>query len=164
MNPEAEQEPFEGTADLVERSVAELSHVARRLRLIGQLVLLATVANIGVLLWEVGRSTSHGRKESLAILSIAMAVATLAGLGVFEALRKRGDAIFQELSDELQWHVGRRSVTAVPWERPLLHARIALRTFSAVAELPLLPGRYGGAIYAGLNLSVALASALFLRF
>ena len=166
MSPEVGQALFGGNDGSVERSVAELSHVAHRLRRMGQLILLATVVNIGVLIWEVGRSArwDHSSDESLMILSICISAATLASLGLFEALRKRGDAIFQELSDELQWHVGRSFGGPPPLERPLLHARIALRTFSAAAELPLVPGRFGGAIYAGLNLWVALAAALLLRF
>jgi hypothetical protein len=44
----------------------------------------------------------------------------------------------------------------------VLEARVALRTFSAAAELPLVPGRFGGAIYALLNLIIAVVAVAFL--
>lgn len=148
----------------IERSIRELTYVSRRLQFMGPTVLLVTLVNLGVLLWGIGANASYyGYQAPLAIINIVIAMATIAALGFFEALRKRGDAIFQEVSDELQWYVGHSesrglSLREAPSERPLLEARVVLRTFSAAAELPLVPGRLGGAAYALLNLVVAVAA------
>jgi hypothetical protein len=150
----------------VERSVAELRFISQRLRLMGPLILLVTLGNIGVLLWGIGRTAPYGSyQESIAVANIVIAMATIAALGFFETLRKRGDAIFQELSDELQWHVGRRTPDYLddpPTTRPVLEARVMLRTFSAAAELPLVPGRFGGAAYACVSLLIAVLSVSLL--
>lgn len=152
----------------VEHAVGELAHLTRRLRIFGLVALTITVVNIGTLFWVIFL-TARSRYiyveggNSLVLTSIVFTVGTVVILSLFEALRKRGDVIFQELSDELQWHVGRRSGSEVPRERPLLDARVSLRAFSATSELPLIPGRFGGAIYAALNLSITLTSVLLIR-
>jgi hypothetical protein len=151
----------------LDESVRELRFITRRLRLVGPLLLLVTLVNIGVMLWAIERSARSPRyveySELPVTLNVAITIATIATLGLFETLRKRGDAIFQELSDELQWHLGRRGFEDAPRERPLLEERITLRTFSAATELPLVPGLFGGAIYAALNLMIAVTSVLVFR-
>jgi hypothetical protein len=175
--------------DLMTGSARELLRITRRLRLIGALVLVVTSGSFGVLLWSIAQSQYRYVSDAqfFALLNIAVAMSTVGLLGAFEVLRKRGDAIFQEMSDELQWYVGRsaprdhprggsagsghprgRSTltsreSTNPQERPVFEARVALRTFSAAAELPLIPGRFGGAIYAALNLAVAIAAVLIFQ-
>jgi len=142
-------------------SVEELHWISRSLRRLGTCILIITLVDVGMLLWGLSRGigSGYGGQSSLLLSIIVLAMANIAALGFFESLRKRGDAIFQELSDELQWHVGRPSGEGVPQNRPLLEARIAMRTFSVAAELPLVPGRFGGAVYAILNLWLAVAAA-----
>jgi hypothetical protein len=169
VNPEDEPQSyrFMGTMSApVEESVREVRFIARQLRLLGPLILLVTLGNMGVLLWGIGRSVQLGHvgyQDTLTVTNIVIAMVTIAALGLFETLRKRGDAIFQELSDELQWHVGRLPFREAPVERPMLDVRVTLRTFSAAAELPLVPGRFGGAVYAALNLIIAIASVFLFR-
>jgi hypothetical protein len=160
------------STDSINRAVSELRFITGRLRIFGTVTLVATVINIGILFWAVylvarpkyfieTRSFEGG--SSLIVVSIIIPMATIILLSLHETLRKRGDALFQELSDELQWHVGRRLESDMPRERPLLAARVSLRAFSAASELPLVPGRFGGAVYAGLNLTLAVTSVLLIR-
>jgi hypothetical protein len=152
---------FAGRGEFVSASARELRAITRRLRLISALVLLVSAGSFGVLLWSIAARSSYeyeGNADFFVALNIVVAMSTIALLGTFEVLRKRGDAIFQEMSDELQWHVGRPDARDAPRERPLFDVRVALRTFSAAADLPLIPGRYGGAVYAAVNLAVAVAA------
>lgn len=147
-------------------SIRELESVAGVLRRLGPIVLLVTLANVGTLLWAIVQSVQGAFvefEEALALLNIVMAMGTIACVGWFETMRRRGDAIFQEVSDELQWHVGRAEYREAPPTRPLLKARVALRTFSAAAQLPLIAGPFGATGYAALNLAIALTSAFVLR-
>ena len=137
--------------------------ITRQLRVLGTAVLLVTLINFGLLLWIIAQATRpyHDEFQNInSLLNIVLAMGTIVALGLFETLRKRGNAIFQELSDELQWHVGRPRGPGQPQERPFLDARVALRTFSAASELPLIPGRFSAAAYAVLSLCIAFGSAI----
>ena len=97
----------------------------------------------------------------------------------FEILRKNGDALFQEISDELQWRIGRKSKlprskepsisSATPQlkvdkyskYKPDLDARIILRNFTLASDLPLIPGRFSPAIYIGLNFALVFLSGSY---
>lgn len=164
------QEPH---VEAILESAFVLGRVSTRLRTVGPVALVLSLANLAILLWWVARSNrwDYSVEESLALTNLAVTVTTISVLGYFESLRKRGDAIFQELSDELQWYVGRSGSHSVfedaprgdsPRERPLLEVRLAMRSFSAAAELPLFPGSLGGAFYAVFNLLIAIASAVLL--
>ena len=93
------------------------------------------------------------------------------GLGLilvmfYEMLRKQGESLFEEISDELEWHVEGVRVTdraSDVVERPHLHARIILRSFARTTDLPLVPGKFGPALYAGVNLLAIFAEILFAR-
>lgn len=93
--------------------------------------------------------------------SLGLGAASLALIVFYESLKKRGEALFEEISDELEWDVrgseGRQSAEG----RPELRARIALRTFARTTDLPLIPGKYGPAIYAVLVIGI-LAVAMSL--
>lgn len=147
----------------VTRSIRQLVQITQQLRILGTAVLLVTLINFGFLLWIIARVARPGYgdfQDINSLPSIILAMGTIVALGLFETLRKRGNAIFQELSDELQWHVGRPQAPGQPQERPFLDARVALRTFSAASELPLIPGRFSAAAYALLSLCIALGSVL----
>jgi hypothetical protein len=154
-------------------SASVLGQVSMRLRMVGPVALVLSLANFAILLWGIVRSNRGDLyiAESMALTNLVLTVVTISVLGYFESLRKRGDAIFQELSDELQWYVGRSgshsifegsSQSSSPRDRPLLEVRLMMRAFSAAAELPLSPGSSGGALYAFFNLMIAIASAVLL--
>jgi len=75
----------------------------------------------------------------------------------------------KEVSDEFQWHIGKKYADSSGGEtdlaRPQLDVRLALRDFARSAELPLFPGRLGPAAYVAVNLvaPVFLISLLRVR-
>jgi hypothetical protein len=81
-----------------------------------------------------------------------------------ESWRKRGDALFEEISDELQWNIrGTRLLKdkSPAKERPEIQARVVLRTFARASDLPIIPGKFGPAIYITVNLLITFL-AIFL--
>lgn len=149
-----------------------LEVIIKSLRIIGLMCAMGSFFNLCMFLWlfMMRFPMSMGFMVNAVILFFV-----LAGVVYFEILRKRGDAIFEELSDELQWYIrdGRKLKTQTgdyddseSWaeERPTLNARIVLRTFSRTTDLPLVPGRFGPAIYAGINLLIFMFTiSVFLR-
>ncbi|MDT0212566.1 hypothetical protein Q9R29_01590 [Rothia sp. ARF10] len=98
------------------------------------------------------RSSSYYLSETLTTVLVSSAfltVVVIIALVLFEIMRKRGDALFQELSNDLQ--DGKEGAGPLE-ERAPLEFRITLRSFAAAADLPLFPGRMGAALYTGLNM------------
>ena len=84
----------------------------------------------------------------MVILALILAVAN-------ERLRRTGDVLFQEIGDELQWNTRAEKVPpgkGAANERPPLEARVILRRFAQGTDLPLVPGRFGPAVYAAFNI------------
>jgi hypothetical protein len=76
----------------------------------------------------------------------------------FDQQRRRGEIIFDEISDELQ------SKTEEELPRKIdLATRITLRTFVQDSNLPLIQGPNAAAVYLIMNLSALVLSLLFLR-
>jgi hypothetical protein len=143
----------------------ELRIITSRLRLLGLQALVLTIGNLAVALLVTAPDViaSYAVRDALRLTNIAATVAALALLGVHEGLRKRGDALFQELSDELQWFVGRAQAQEVPADRPALTARVALRSFATAVDLPLFPGARGAATYAFVNIGIAVLAVTVAR-
>jgi hypothetical protein len=100
----------------------------------------------------------------LMLLEIALLILSISALLLYDRLISRGDAIYQEISDELEWQVkGLTNATdkKVPVyssskERPGLSVRLALRDFVLAARLPLVRGSQGGTYYLFINMAVGL--------
>jgi hypothetical protein len=70
-------------------------------------------------------------------------------------MRRRGDIIFEELSDELQWNFKKtmKSESTVDRkDRPGFQARLALREYTTSIDLPLSRGRNGSLFYVPFNI------------
>ncbi|HEY0459224.1 MAG TPA: hypothetical protein VGC97_08820 [Pyrinomonadaceae bacterium] len=85
---------------------------------------------------------------------------------IYDSRLKQGNAIFEEISDELQWNINKaptqsNSSSAVADNRPELETRIILRTYARTTDLPLFPGKYGPALYIFLNIISFFLSAFF---
>ncbi len=79
----------------------------------------------------------------------------------YENWRNRGDLLFEEISDQLQWHVvSQRTNPDIMTDirRPDFRARTVLRSFARITHLPFVPGRFGPASYLVLNLILILIS------
>jgi hypothetical protein len=109
----------------------------------------------------------------LDIVALVMTGVLLAGsvfvtVVVHENLRKTGDALFEEISDELQRRFKRRTVSDKPSvsgePSPYLAARITLRSFSSTADLPLVPGKFGPGLYAFVSVVQLILEFLTVSF
>jgi hypothetical protein len=72
----------------------------------------------------------------------------------FENIVKKGNNIFSKISDEMQMISKQMS------SDDLTRFRGALRAFTQATDLPLIPGRFGPAIYIGINI-VAIGVEIF---
>lgn len=146
-------------------SVRRLQLISVRLRVLGVLIFAGTVADVALAVFV--RASVRVDEDFvvfyyegyLAILG-ALACIVLILAVVHDQARRTGDVVFEEVSDELQWHrqkTGRTDDAAL--DRPLLPIRIALRRYAVSADLPLLRGRAGAAAYVGLNVAALLIAA-----
>jgi len=162
---------FDGASaeEPLEDALVRLQRTTERLRLARIFASVLTSLNIlGVLfMFELVTNMFGFVADSVKSFMVFTGFAALMNLVViilFENLRKEGDRLFEKISDELHWYLGYRKQkdngTATN-ERPPLDARVILRAFARVADLPLIPGKFGPAVYAGVNVVIAL---LFLYF
>ncbi len=101
---------------------------------------------------------------------VIFAVCALICTALHETRRKQGDTLFEEISDGLQLQLQLQSVPVVRGTDSLsegntmsvLKARLILRTFAQASDLPLVPGKFGAAIYVAVNLLLLFSE--FLRF
>lgn len=159
--------------DPIGYSLTRLERISRTLRLYGMLIFLLTLLDILFVVF-ISLGTRYLYTYFLHAGPLITVFATLNFLFVlsfivlYESSRRRGDSIFEEISDELQWNVGyRHSATAgAADEMPPLKARVILRSFARTTDLPLIPGKFGPAIYAGMNIILALflISSVVARF
>ena len=135
--------------------IDQMQRIAVLLRSLGLAMLLTTLFNLGVVaVAAVGPLPPFvGLQMSASLFVFAVLFAML-----FEQLRRRGEVIYGEVTDELH-----RAHSDPQLERPRLSFRIALKNFASSMELPLIPGRYGVSLYLLLNLGVLLFAFLSYR-
>lgn len=147
---------------VLHESFDSLTHITMQLRITGMLVPVLTVVNILLPVAPVSfRSIGHP-SYPFAFMSIFVTLAVLVLLVRFESMRKRGDALFDEISDEVQWDIrsDNASEKPVPRKRPRMDVRIRLRTFVRSTDLALVPGKYGPAAFAAVNILATIITAL----
>nr|VFK35206.1 MAG: hypothetical protein BECKMB1821I_GA0114274_11049 [Candidatus Kentron sp. MB]VFK77194.1 MAG: hypothetical protein BECKMB1821H_GA0114242_11089 [Candidatus Kentron sp. MB] len=132
-----------------DQAISELEHISGKMRITSMLIMLTTVVNIMLTLWiTYGMSTLNlSRREIYELVHVAWFCTIFAIIVVllFDFFKRKGDACFEELSDELHG-------SKVPNEDFSLSARIVMRSYSKYASLPLIPGQFGPGIMAGVNI------------
>jgi hypothetical protein len=178
---DVEKEPFDNYRYAFELTKT-LDKISRLLRTLGILTLFLTLCNLGLLIGQVINSaliaqdnqvnrinaSSEGYTFYQSYLSYWWLVGTLATfavtlitLGAFDLMRRRGDAIFQEVSNRFQEIEKEQSPESREMQSELMpQARISLRSFASSADPPLIRGRYGTAIYALVNIVVVLIAVI----
>jgi hypothetical protein len=174
----AKPKPYkpEKSSDLVE----QLSLIALRLRKLGVATLSITILNIVVL---VGGATSsiaakqfnETNSQSIAegnlysehftfwwlIANLAIFAISIVVLGVSDTFRRRGDAVFQELSGNFQeYEEPRLTSSGTRQDGWIAQTRLTLRFFASAADPPLVRGRYGVGIYALVNTVIVLMAVI----
>jgi hypothetical protein len=156
---------------LAEEILDRIARNTRVIRLGGLVILLLSLANLFVLVASViylGNVTdSYDYTAAFLIASATLTFFTLTVLAIVESLRKRTDAYFQEVSDELQYSPNSAAHTSNPSQpserlrkRLELQARVVLREFSVASDLPLMPGRLGVSLYALVALAILVGSVV----
>lgn len=149
--------------------ILKLKEKAFRLTRFGWFAFAITFFNLvslsGVILFVAGVAKSLSRPEILIFWRFPFVISSLLFLFLvlviflFEKEKRSGDAIFDEVVDEIKWDVKGES-KEISDERPNLDTRIALRSFVKAEELPLVPGKFGPIIYIVFNLLLLMAIVL----
>ncbi|WP_233846358.1 hypothetical protein [Paraburkholderia sp. HD33-4] len=144
-------------------SIWQLDSISRKMRILGlyavglmALLLLLTLMNLSGKAFFLDFAFA---RLSL-FFSIAAALCIFIVLVMRDSLRRRGNALFEELSDELQWYaIGdhRGEARSGSTSRPPLEIRVVLRSYARTTDLPMVPGRYGEAIYMATAFMLVLA-------
>lgn len=154
----------------LEHGLLDLRKVSYRMARLSIMIAALTACNVASFLFMAGsmaRSGYSAYQASFVVLGVSLVVggSALVAVVLFENLRKRGDVLFEEISDEFLWNAGSRStesrVPSHPEERPPFNTRLYLRSYTRTADLPLFPGRIGPGLYAVVNLLTMVAAFLF---
>lgn len=146
-------------------AVRSLRQASQRLRMTGLLIAMLTGVAIAILTYIM---VNFGRRSYLfpdPFILLSIFTASNLALIVFrDSIRRVGESLFEEISDELQWFVAGQlspSKNDSPPSRPPLEIRYALRRFARDTDLPLVSGSTGPAAYAAINLALFFAAAYF---
>lgn len=124
--------------------------------------------------WVPGLSVKFLGAADAIILALTGAVALLLLLHL-DFLRKRGEWLFDEISEEMHWRVGAkrkksnsRGADGTEEGRPSPRVRksavrTALREFARAARLPLVYGWRGPGVYAVINLAATFVGLIGMR-
>ncbi len=148
----------------LEARLNQLKRISVRLRYLSLMAFLFTALNLvsliaAAFMYPLFRSMVLHGKYSLIMgsLSSLLAVAAWFAAVIFETSRKQGDALFEEISDLLQLRYYQRLADAEPpEERPFVDGKIILRSFARAADLPIIPGKFGPAVYVAANLMIVI--------
>jgi hypothetical protein len=159
---------LKGLPHSLRESLTLLDALTVRLRFLSIFVFTITLLNIASVLATIALmkfrfSLLVAMNTTIIIVNASLFVISLLAIVMYESWRRRGDAVFEEISDEIQWNVGyrdRETSEKYPDQSPPIVARVMLRNFARTTDLPLVPGKFGPAIYAAVN----VLSTFFLVF
>jgi hypothetical protein len=157
-----------------------LGAITSSLRLLGIMTLLMTLSNLGTLvglvidsslIQQANQANSSNISQGLAekqylsywwlVASLIVFALALLILGISDIQRRRGDAIFQEVSNTFQEIENEQTTDSRGLRGELMAAaRIALRSFASSADPLLIRGRYGTGIYALVNIVIVLVAVI----
>lgn len=145
--------------------IQRLRELTTKIRSLGLLTVLFTGGSIASFTYLLAtfRRSSWIFPDPFWLLAI-FAFSSISALIVRDTMRKTGESLFEELSDEVQWfvlHDKGRDAKGLDSARPPLEIRYELRRFARNTDLPLISGSAGTTIYALLNLTLLLVGAYF---
>lgn len=157
----------------------QLHGITYRMRILGVMILFVSLANVAVLVGGVISGISIRQYNQInsfniannglpaeyfsslwLIANLAIFVVALVMLGLSDVMRRRGDSLFQEVSNLFQ-ELGVNPVdTSGEVVKVSVGARFELRSFSSAADLPLIRGRFGAGVYAAVNFVVVIVAVI----
>jgi hypothetical protein len=153
----------------LDSGLRQLERISGRLRLLGLIIILLTALNYGALAFTMLGFALHGSASLVTFLlmyAVSSSIAVFITIFTYESQRKQGDTLFEEISDELQWHIRQKHPgvqPVIPDDRPSLSARVILRAFARSTDLPFVPGKFGPTVYAVVNIFVLFLALYFVR-
>jgi len=117
--------------------LSRLSEVNRRLRIASLSIVLLTVAKLVMTLFGL----LFRGLDFILTAFVIFTIVSLAGI-LFDQLKRQGVSVFEAISDELE-----RRGPSVEYESLQMEARYLLRSFSRSSDLPLVPGKFGVALW-----------------
>jgi hypothetical protein len=141
----------------------KLQNITTKLRIIGITIFLITVFALAL---AIGSLTNRYMYHDFLYFVIILVILSLSLLVVYDYQRRRGDVLFEEVSDELQWNLTKtlKEQTDSPRpNRPDLLARIVLRQYNTSIDLPLARGKNGIMIYVLVNVSTLIIISLAIQ-
>jgi hypothetical protein len=144
----------------LEVALEELAHQGQKVSSIGKFFFFSSLINFActiavfaypliVAVFNLDSSGGFGLRDLLSLTSALMTTLVFALSGFYDTNRRKGEALYNELSNEMQIMIG------------VLDFRLALRRWDQAAGLPLVAGRHGLAIYLALNLLMTVTVLLF---
>jgi hypothetical protein len=148
--------------------LSRLEEINFRLRKNGLLAFIFTLANFVVLIICSSLPVVSDGRSSLPVkLSFLFpSLMALFSSGLFEMWRSEGDGLFDVISNELEWDARQKaSSVQVTQQHSVFSERLLLKEFTRLSTMPLIPSRFGPAIYFAVNFLLALAQQylLFVR-
>ena len=133
-------------------SLTRLNKITATLQRLSSVIISLTLLNVATfwfIFFPAPYYPAFGTLRTI-LLRIGFFLFTIVAVSVavfrYEQHRRKGDALFDEVSDELEWDIkGRQSKVAN--ERPDLETRVVLRSFVKATDLPFAPGKFGPALY-----------------
>jgi hypothetical protein len=167
---QGKSEEYEDSLPPVEKSLYSLDKITRILSSYSRIILVVTFINLIlsiIVLLQVNyyssKNYSSGDSFTVSFTLFFCYISSLLILGalyLYESTRKRGEVLFEEISDELEWYVD-KSVNKTSSIRPEIDARISLRSFVKTTDLPFVSGKSGPAFYLILNIVLIIISTLY---
>jgi len=103
------------------------------------------------------------------LMEIIMLVIVFGFSFIFDRLTASGEALYQEISDELEWQIKATEDTVEPnkvstKERPGLAIRLTMREYVLATRLAFVPGPYGVRYYLVINLFIFILYFSFIIY
>ncbi len=129
-----------------------LEYITQRLRQYAQILLMTTLINL-VFTMMVMSGMLHFliRSVNISMLLVIFGIVAVMFAFRFDILKRDGDAYFEEISDELHGKKLRED-QYIHENKISLKTRVIIRRYSNASSLPLIPGKYGPAIMAAINI------------
>ena len=136
-------------------SLLELARLSEGLQQLGMLVFSGTV--ISLILAIVGRFVPERSRMIVYVANVVFSTSSLIGAFIYETLRKRGDALFEWISDLAQMNLlSEETPDRIAMEGAKPDVSAILASYARASDLPLVPGRFGPTAYAALNVLLLL--------
>lgn len=158
----------------VKPSADELQQLTRSLRQLGVIAVMLTVTTLALVIvltliayvyFPYPESTYERNMRALFLAppGISALLALLSAI-LFDARRRRGNALHEEVAEEVQYRLQDLDRIGVSPEemRPPFWLRWSIRNFALASQLPVIPGKGGPAVIAAINSGLMLIAVALL--